>query len=236
VNPVLHPNTVAFIRQLKTFQKPIVLVISAGRPLVLTEVVDHVDGLVYAYFLGTEAGQSIVDTLLGKNAPSAKLTMSFPRHVGQIPIMYNHLNTGRPFLGTSFTYTSHYIDESNLPLFPFGHGLSYAKFHVSAITEDRSQPVYTLQVTVENTSDVDSALILPVYMQAATTAVATPNAQLVAMKRIFLKAHAQQTVALPVESAWLRYLDSQYQWQPITGPITLTLVVDGKSYAITKES
>lgn len=236
VNPVLHPNTVAFIRQLKSFQKPIVLVIIAGRPLVLTEVVDHVDGLVYAYFLGTEAGQSIVDTLLGKNAPSAKLTMSFPRHVGQIPIMYNHLNTGRPFLGTSFTYTSHYIDESNLPLFPFGHGLSYAKFHVSAITEDRSQPVYTLQVTVENTSDVDSALILPVYMQAATTPVATPNAQLVAMKRIFLKAHAQQTVALPVEAAWLRYLDSQYQWQPITGPITLTLVVDGKSYAITKES
>ena len=96
-SPVPADKTVEFFKQLKAFGKPIVLIVTAGRPLVLTPIIDDVEAILYAYFLGSQATYTITDTLLGKNNPSAKLTMTFPRRVGQIPISYNHLNTGRPF-------------------------------------------------------------------------------------------------------------------------------------------
>jgi beta-glucosidase len=220
VSPQLNVDTIRFIHALKAFGKPIVLILTAGRPLVLTDVVDHVDGMLYAYFLGSEAANTIVDTLFGLNNPSAKLTMSFPRHLGQIPISYNHLNTGRPFLGSSFTYTSHYIDSSNLPLFPFGYGLSYSNFTYHNFLDLSTPETIIFQITVTNTSSVPGFAIVPIYLNRPIAPVALPNLQLVGMKKVFLKAGEVQTISIVIDSAWLSYIDDSYQRQPLNGPLS----------------
>jgi beta-glucosidase len=220
VSPQLSEQTVRFIHSLKTLGKPIVLVITAGRPLILTDVVDHVDGLLYAYFLGTEAANSIVDTLFGVNNPSAKLTMSFPRHLGQIPISYNHLNTGRPFLGSSFTYTSHYIDASNLPLFSFGDGLSYSHFEFAEFMDISTPEKMSFQIQVSNLSSIPGFVIIPVYLDRPFAPVALANLQLVGMKKIWLNAFEKQRVEIVIDTQFLSYIDGYYNRQPLQGTLT----------------
>lgn len=222
-NPTLAQQTIQFIQQLKAFGKPIVLVITAGRPLVLTPIVDEVDAILYAYFLGSQAAYTITDTLLGNNNPSAKLTMTFPRRVGQIPIMYNHLNTGRPFLGQSFTYTSHYIDESNLPLFSFGDGLSYTTFQYSQAKDVSNQEQILFSVSVKNTGSRAGYVIVPVYLNQPFAPVALANRQLVGMGKTFLQPQETQTLTIEIDRQFLTYIDAEYQRQPLKG--TLSFVI-----------
>jgi beta-glucosidase len=188
--------------------------------LILTDVVDDVDGLLYAYFLGTEAANSIVDTLFGVNNPSAKLTMSFPRHLGQIPISYNHLNTGRPFLGSSFTYTSHYIDASNLPLFSFGDGLSYSHFEFAEFMDISTPEKMSFQIHVSNLSSIPGFVIIPVYLDRPFAPVALANLQLVGMKKIWLNAFEKQRVEIVIDTQFLSYIDGYYNRQPLQGTLT----------------
>ena len=235
VSPQLHADTVAFIHSLQAFHKPIVLVLTAGRPLILTDVIDQVDAVLFTYFLGTEAAPTIVDTLFGVNNPSAKLTMSFPRHLGQVPISYNHLNTGRPFLGTSFTYTSHYIDSSNQPLFSFGHGLSYSKFSYERFKDSSTQDHIMVEVTVKNQSLVPGFVMVPIYLEKPFAPVALANHQLVGMTKVFLNAHEQQVVTVAVDSKFLTYIDEQYQRQPLQGKLTFSTGSSDHPLMITKE-
>jgi beta-glucosidase len=235
VSPQLSPSTTTFIQSLKALGKPIILVITAGRPLILTEVVDHVDGILYAYFLGTESANTIVDTLFGKNNPSAKLTMSFPRHLGQIPLSYNHLNTGRPFLGSSFTYTSHYIDGSNLPLFSFGDGLSYSRFDYENFIDMSTPDSITFQMTVTNVSAVPGFAIIPVYLNRPYAPVALSNLQLVGMKKVFLNGHEKQTVNIVIDLAFLSYIDDHYNRQPLKGRLAFSSGHPDHPLMITKE-
>ncbi len=235
VSPQLSPENVSFIRSLKAFGKPIVLILTAGRPLILTDVVDLVDGILFAYFLGTEAASTIVDTLYGLNNPSAKLTMSFPRHLGQIPLSYNHLNTGRPFLGSSFTYTSHYIDSSNLPLFPFGYGLSYSHFTYTDFVDVSTKEAIIFQMTVTNASSVPGFAIIPVYVDRPFAPVALPNLQLVGMQKVFLNADEKQTVAIVIDSAFLSYIDDGYHRQPLKGRLAFRSGHPDHPLMITKE-
>lgn len=235
VSPQLSAGTVNFIHSLKSFGKPIILILTAGRPLILTDVVDQVDGMLYAYFLGTEAANTIVDTLYGFNNPSAKLTMSFPRHLGQIPLSYNHLNTGRPFLGSSFTYTSHYIDSSNLPLFPFGHGLNYSNFTYADFIDISTPDSITFQMTVTNASDVPGFAIIPVYLERPFAPVALGNLQLVGMKKVFLNAQEKQTISIPIDSAFLSYIDERYLRQSLTGRLGFSSGHRDHPLMITKE-
>lgn len=235
VSPQLSAGTVNFIHSLKSFGKPIILILTAGRPLILTDVVDQVDGMLYAYFLGTEAANTIVDTLYGFNNPSAKLTMSFPRHLGQIPLSYNHLNTGRPFLGSSFTYTSHYIDSSNLPLFPFGHGLNYSNFTYADFIDISTPDSITFQMTVTNASDVPGFAIIPVYLERPFAPVALGNLQLVGMKKVFLNAQEKQTISIPIDSAFLSYVDERYLRQSLTGRLEFSSGHRDHPLMITKE-
>jgi beta-glucosidase len=218
-NPVLADITIQFIKQLKVFGKPIVLIVTAGRPLVLTSIVDDVDAILYAYFLGSQAAFTITDTLLGKNNPSAKLTMTFPRRVGQIPIMYNHLNTGRPFLGQNFTYTSHYIDESNLPLFTFGDGLSYTTFAYSDFKDVSSSDDIQFSIHVKNTGTRAGYAIVPVYLIQPFAPVALPNRQLVGMEKRFLEPQETQTFIIKIDRQFLTYIDSNYQRQNLNGKL-----------------
>jgi beta-glucosidase len=235
VSPQLHSDTVAFIHSLQALNKPIVLVLTAGRPLILTDVIDQVDAVLFTYFLGTEAAPTIVDTLYGVNNPSAKLTMSFPRHLGQVPMSYNHLNTGRPFLGTSFTYTSHYIDSSNQPLFSFGHGLSYSKFSYEGVKDTSTQDHIMFEVTVKNQSLVPGYVMVPIYLEKPFAPVALANQQLVGMKKVFLNAHEHQVVTVAVDSQFLTFIDEQYQRQPLQGKLTFSTGPTDHPLMITKE-
>lgn len=228
-NPVLSEKTVEFIKQLKTFGKPIVLIVTAGRPLVLTAIVEDVDAILYAYFLGSQAAMSITDTLMGKNNPSAKLTMTFPRRVGQIPISYNHLNTGRPFLGQSFTYTSHYIDESNLPLFTFGDGLSYTTFSFEQFKDVSTLEEVQLSVQVTNTGTRPGYVIVPVYLEAPLAPVALANRQLVGMEKRWLLPQETQTIIIKIDAQFLTYIDASYQRQPLKGTFTF---VTGENHSL----
>ena len=127
--------------------KPVVVLINAGRPLIFNWTADNVPAILYTWWLGTEAGDAIADVLFGDYNPSAKLPMSFPRTEGQIPIYYNHYNTGRPATSDSDRfYRSAYIDLSIYPKFPFGFGLSYTNFDYSNIAIEqfstKSQSTY----------------------------------------------------------------------------------------------
>ncbi len=235
VNPTLATDTIQFIKTLKRFKKPIVLIITAGRPLILTSIIDEVDSILYTYFLGTEAANSIVDTLYGRNNPSAKLTMSFPRHLGQIPMSYNHLNTGRPFLGESFTYTSHYIDESNLPLFPFGFGLSYSTFKLERVKDVSKDQDLLLSVDVKNESDRAGWMIVPVYLIQPFAPVALPNRQLVGMGKIFLESRASKNLSITIDRSFLTYIDRDYQKQALQGKFTFQVGDDQPKGTIIKE-
>jgi beta-glucosidase len=217
------------------FRSPIILIITAGRPLILTDVVDHVDSILFAYFLGTEAANTIVDTLYGLNNPSAKLSMSFPRHLGQVPISYNHLNTGRPFLGSSFTYTSHYIDSSNQPLFPFAYGLSYSTFGFEQFKDKTIEDQLIFEVKVRNHSTVPGYVIIPVYLVKPFAPVALANQQLVAMKKVFLNANESQVVSISIDRQFLTYIDHQYQSQALKGKLTFSTGHSDHPLMITKE-
>lgn len=234
-NPVLSDKTIQFIKQLKAYGKPIVLIITAGRPLVLTPIVDDVQAILYAYFLGSQAAYTITDTLLGKNNPSAKLTMTFPRRVGQIPIMYNHLNTGRPFLGQNFTYTSHYIDESNLPLFTFGDGLSYTTFAFEQFKDASTQEDIQLSIQVKNTGTRAGYVIVPVYLNQPLAPVALPNRQLVGMAKRFLQPQETQTLTIKIDRQFLTYIDANYQRQPLKGKLSFVTGEETSLLKVQKE-
>lgn len=144
------------IAALKATGKPLVLVLMNGRPLALVREDQQADALLETWFSGTEGGNAIADVLFGDYNPSGKLPMSFPRSVGQIPIYYNHLPSGRPYTPENpCKYTSHYYDEANGPLYPFGYGLSYTTFSVSDVrlssqTMKRNGTI-NASVTVKNT-------------------------------------------------------------------------------------
>jgi len=223
VNPTLADSTIHLIKKLKSLHKKIILVVTAGRPLVLTPIIDEVDALVYAYFLGTCTAQTIADTLLGINNPSAKLAMSFPRHLGQTPIMYNRLETGRPFLGQSFTYTSHYIDESNEPLFTFADGLSYTQFQYDHVTINRVEEGFRIDWTLANIGQRAGTEISQVYLSIAFADVALPRFQLVGYTRTTLQAQASTSCSMLIPNKALTYVDGNFDKKIAQGKVTFSL-------------
>lgn len=123
----LPENQRKLLEALKSTGKPVVLVLMNGRPLTLEWEDAHMDAILETWYPGTQAGNAVAEVLYGKANPSGKLSMTFPRNVGQIPLYYNHKNTGRPF-NDKQKYTTKYLDVSNEPLYPFGYGLSYTTF------------------------------------------------------------------------------------------------------------
>ena len=130
MSDITLPNCqLQLLKKLKATGKPVVLVLLNGRPLTLEDNLDYTDAALVAWRPGTMAGAGLADVLFGNYNPSGKLTMTFPRSLGQVPIYYNHKNTGRPFKdGQRGAFKSRYLDETNAPLFPFGYGLSYTTF------------------------------------------------------------------------------------------------------------
>jgi beta-glucosidase len=201
-----------FLAELKKLGKPIVLVLMNGRPLTLTWENDTMDAILEAWYPGTMGGESVVQTLYGMNNPSGKLPMTFPRNVGQVPVYYNHKNTGRPYLGTKDPeqkYKSRYIDSDNAPLYPFGYGLSYTKFEYSnlKLSSKTLNANGKLKITVDvaNTGNYDGEEVVQLYIKDVVGSVTRPVKELKGFKKILLKKGTKQTVEFEISPDDLRF-------------------------------
>lgn len=210
------------LKALSTTGKPLVIVLMNGRPLILNTENEMATALLEVWFQGHEAGNAIADVLFGNYNPSGKLTMSFPQNVGQIPIYYNHKNTGRPQAEGKPTqkFRSNYLDVSNDPLFPFGYGLSYTQFAYSNLQLDKTsmKPTDKLQVKVHvaNTGKYDGEETVQLYIHDIYATIAQPVKKLKAFQKITLKAGEARdvTFTLTVEDVKFYNTDLKYIYEP----------------------
>ena len=199
--------------------KRIVLVVYGGRPLVLTKYKKlyeegKVHAILYAWFLGTMSGKAIVKTLYGKNNPSGKLTMSFPCAVGQVPIYYNHLPSGRPHLdGGNNDYLMRYIDASIHPLYPFGYGLSYSKFSYGDIrlSSDviRTNDKLKVSIAVTNDSNIKGMETIQVYIKAPSGKLSRPVKELKGFKKVEFKPFEKKVIEFDLNPKDLMYYENE---------------------------
>jgi beta-glucosidase len=201
--------------------KPVVVMINAGRPLIFNWTADHIPGILYTWWLGTEAGNAMADVLFGDYNPSAKLPMSFPRSEGQIPVYYNHFNTGRPAKNDSdLNYVSSYIDLQNGPKFPFGYGLSYTSFsygdiHLSASSFKPGQSlVATIQIS--NTGKYGGTETVQMYIRDLVGSIVRPVKELKGFQQVFLKPGESKTVRFTLSANDLKFYnkDLKYNYEP----------------------
>ena len=201
--------------------KPVVVVLMSGRPMTLNYEDKNATAILETWFPGTEAGNAVADVLFGNYNPSGKLTMSFPENVGQIPIYYNHKNTGRPFHeGDAPKFKSDYLDASNNPLYPFGYGLSYSNFSYSDVTLDKANVIgnNTLQasVTVTNNSSVAGEETVQLYISDPVASVTRAVEELKGFQKILLNGGESKTVTFTITTKDLLFYNSElkYVWEP----------------------
>ncbi len=169
----------------------------SGRPLAITWENENVDAILETWFAGTEAGNAIADVLFGAYNPSGKITATFPQNVGQVPLYYNHKNTGRP-IGDDVLekYKSRYLDVSNDPLYPFGFGLSYTKFEYGDIKLDKkdlnANGEINLSITISNAGKYDGSEIVQLYVRDMVASITPAVKELKDFRKIFLKARAKK--------------------------------------------
>jgi beta-glucosidase len=172
------------------------------------------DAIVQCWILGTETGNAIADVLTGDYNPSAKTVMTFPYAVGQIPVYYNHFNTGRPLPDAGDqSWKSRYRDIPNEPLYPFGYGLSYTTFHYTNLQLDKSSvqkgDSLLASVTVTNTGKYDGEEVVQLYIRDITASIIRPVKELKAFRKIFLKAGESKTVDFTVKDKDLAFYDGE---------------------------
>ncbi len=198
--------------------KPVVLVLFAGRPMTLKWENENVPAILNVWFGGTEAGDAIADVLFGDVNPSGKLSTTFPQNVGQIPLYYNHKNTGRPLPeGKWFQkFRSNYLDVSNDPLYPFGYGLSYSNFTYSDIQLSnatlKASGNITASVTVTNNSQVDGKEVVQLYTRQLVGSITRPVKELKGFQKIELKAGEAKTVTFTIGENDLKFYNSELKF------------------------
>lgn len=220
--------------------KPVVLVLFSGRPLAISWASAHVPAIVMAWFPGKEAGNAIVNTLFGDSEPEGRLTVSIPRALGQVPIYYNSLNTGRPQtdpIGNAGApaddyYVSRYVDLPNSPLYPFGYGLSYTHYRFSGVSVDaktlsaaaveRGEASLTVGADVRNTGSLAGTEVVQFYIRLRGTSVARPVRELKGFERVHLAPGETKHVAFKlgreelaiwgIEGKWAVEPCSLYVW------------------------
>ncbi|OCR27578.1 beta-D-glucoside glucohydrolase [Bacteroides fragilis] len=228
----------ALLQELLKTGKPVVLVLFTGRPLVLTWEKEHVPAILNVWFGGSEAAYAISDVLFGDVNPSGKLTATFPQNVGQIPLFYNHKNTGRPLQeGRWFEkFRSNYLDVSNEPLYPFGYGLSYTTFAYSDIhlssTEMSADGELTATVTVTNTGSRDGAEVVQLYIRDLVGSVTRPVKELKGFEKIFLKAGESRKVSFSITPELLKFYN--YDLQFVCEPGDFDVMIGGNSRDVKK--
>lgn len=220
------------IKAVMTTGKPVVVLISAGRPLVFNWTADNVPAILYTWWLGTEAGNAIADVLFGDYNPSGKLPMSFPLSEGQIPIYYNHYNTGRPAKDDNDKlYRSAYIDLSLYPKYPFGFGLGYSAFSYSDITLSAASfkpgQSITATVTLTNTGRYDGKETVQLYTRDITASVVRPVKEMKGFQQVFLKAGESKRITFTIIADDLRFYNDKLQY--IFEPGDFKLFIGGNS-------
>ena len=193
---------------------------AAGRPLVLTEVDANYSTILNAWIGGTEHGNAVADILFGDVNPSAKTTMTFPYSVGQIPVYYNHYNTGRPHIdgkeGPDNFWVSRYRDIPNSPLYPFGYGLSYSKFEYEALTiakpEININDKVEVSVVVKNTGKFDGQEVVQLYIQDLYASRVRPVKELKDFKKVAINAGKSKTVTFSMPASKLGFYDENGNW------------------------
>jgi beta-glucosidase len=215
------------LKEVYAVNKNIILVLMNGRPMTLTWENEHIPAILETWHLGSRAGDAIAKVLIGEHNPSGKLTMSFPKHVGQLPIYYNHKNTGRPTSSPNQVFYSHYTDIDNEPLYPFGHGLSYTTFDYSEVTLSKdslnSNTSITASVDVTNSGEYDGAEIVQMYITDHFASVTLPNIELKGFCKIFLNKGETKTVNFEIDSDLLRFYDTSNNFISEPGSFSLKI-------------
>lgn len=183
------------LKEVQKVNKNIVLVLMNGRPLTIPWEAENIPTIVEAWHLGSQAGHAIADVLSGDINPSGKLPMSFPRHVGQMPLYYNRLNTGRP-ANEGAVFYSHHMDVENSALFPFGYGLSYSTFEYGDLEVKYKNDEINVSVFVKNSSDRDGEEVIQLYIRDKVASISRPIKELKAFEKVLIKAGESATIKL----------------------------------------
>lgn len=228
------------LKELLKTGKPVVLVLFTGRPLTLTWEDEHVPAILNTWFGGTEAAYAIADVLFGEVNPSGKLTTTFPQNVGQIPLFYNHKNTGRPLAeGQWFEkFRSNYMDVSNEPLYPFGYGLSYTTFEYGEIslssTTMNNEESITASVTVRNTGSSDGAEVVQLYIRDLVGSITRPVKELKGFEKAHIKAGESKTITFEITPEMLKFYN--YDMDFVNEPGEFEVMIGGNSRDTQKNS
>tara|TARA_R110000868_G_scaffold28633_2_gene107215 strand:- start:72262 stop:74532 length:2271 start_codon:yes stop_codon:yes gene_type:complete len=218
---------------------PVVLVLMSGRPLVIEEELALPVSILQVWFPGVEAGNAIADVIFGDYNPSGKLTATWPRNVGQIPIYHSVKNTGRPQPTTTFQkFKSNYLDAPNSPLLPFGYGLSYTEFAYSNLklnaSEIQQNESITVSVDVKNIGNYDGEEVVQLYLKDIVRSVTQPNRQLKGFKKVFIKKGETQSVILELKPEDLKFYNSNLEF--VAEPGAFEIFVGTNSDATMKAS
>jgi beta-glucosidase len=213
--------------------KPIVVLINAGRPLVFNYTADNATAILYTWWLGSEAGDAIADVLFGDYNPSAKLPITFPLSVGQIPIYYSHFNTGRPAVSDDNRfYNSSYNDLSIYPKYEFGYGLSYSTFEYTNLQlskkKMKSDDQIEVSVTIANTGKYDGEEIVQLYLHDLVGSIARPTEELKDFKKIKLLAGQSKTIKFLIDKGKLSFYNQQLQWVAEPGDFEVMIGASSK--------
>lgn len=220
------------LKELVKLGKPVGLILMNGRPLDLSWEDQNVDAILEAWYLGTMAGHSVADVVSGAYNPSARLTMSFPRSVGQLPLYYNHKNTGRPIdpAAPKTDYRSFYIDEENTPLYPFGYGLSYTTFEITNLRLDQNvfkkDGKISVTADVKNTGDRAGEQVVQLYIQDLVGSVTRPVKELKGFEKVSLQKGETKTVRFTITPEMIAFYNLKMKLEPEPGEFKVWVAAD----------
>lgn len=215
------------LKEVYKANKNVVLILMNGRPLTIEWEAENIPTILEAWQLGSEAGNAIAEVVFGAYNPSGKLPMTFPRSVGQVPIYYNHNSTGRPNEQPN-VFWSHYTDEKNAPLFPFGYGLSYTTFAYSDLKIDNSdQKNIKVEVTVTNMGETAGEEVVQLYIHDKVASIVRPIKELKGFKKINLAPKASEKVIFNLTEKELGFYNNDYNF--IVEPGTFDVMVGTNS-------
>lgn len=220
------------IKAIHATGKPYAVVLMNGRPILINWEAENSPAILETWFSGTEAGNAIAEVLFGDVNPSGKLPITFPRSVGQIPIYYNYLPTGRPYLEKE-KYTSKYLDIPNTPLFPFGYGLSYTTFKLSNMqlsqTRVNKNGTITVSLDLENTGKRDGAEVVQVYIRDMDASMSRPVKELKGFQKVFLKAGEKRKIEVPIKVQDLGFYNVNMQYVVEEGQFRVMVGTDSQN-------
>jgi beta-glucosidase len=213
----LPENQLLLLKELVKLGKPIVLVLYTGRPLTINWESKNVPAILNVWFGGTQGGNAVADVVFGDVNPSGKLPVTFPQSVGQIPLYYNHKNTGRPLDKEWFQkYRSNYLDVTNEPLFPFGYGLSYTNFKYSNLTlsdtKMKENEKITISVQIENTGNFDGKEVVQLYLRDLVGSISRPVLELKDFQKVEVKKGTKIQVEFEIDIDDLKFYNQDLQF------------------------